>query len=198
MPSGAVANLGVEMDDIWELRRENERLRQYVDELEGKIAFLGQHAKLAKGMVGEKLISKLVDGELTVHTASSDVNLPDGTLIEVKHSKFGASTKGYESGRRWQWQKIFGETGAKTYDYLMLVGDADPAFADKYRDPVSPFVIFCVPFSEVSQLCIKGTKGARGMQLLTNPDRARGTSSALFRDYQVTTAELATRFGRLG
>lgn len=186
------------MNEVERLRAENGVLRECVDQLERQIAFLGQNRTLAKGLSGERLISSLIGGKLTVHTDSADIDLPDGKRVEVKYSGFAPSSKGYAGGRRWQWQKILGELNRKSYDYLLLVGDADSAFASSYKEPSSPYVLFCVARHDVEALTIAGTPpGARAIQLLTNPLKARGRSAELYAAYEITTAELTNRLGSI-
>jgi hypothetical protein len=184
-------------DECAAVSLDNLALHERVRELENQLNFLTRHQTLARGLAGERLIAEAVSGLLTSHTASVDVELPDGQTIEVKQAKISSGNRRNNSGRRWQWQKVFGQTNQKQFDWLLLVGDADPLFASHYRDPTAPFVLFCVPFDRVQPLTTAGTNGARGINISTNPNHARGTSAALYTDYQVTMAEVEERFGTM-
>lgn len=180
------------------LANENAFLKKRIEELEAKLSFLTKHKTLARGLAGERLISDAITGALTGHTASFDVSGPQGERIEVKSAKLTNAGAGAASEfRRWMWQKVFGETNQKTYDYLLLVGEAHSACASAYRDPDSPYVLFCIPHARVGQLTTAGTRGALGIQLNCNPATARGRSRSLFNEFQITLAELQERFGSI-
>lgn len=197
MVAGVKADSSRAVDHRVSLEAENQHLRQRITMLEKQLEFLGQHATLARGIAGEKLVSRLTGGTMTAHTAPSDVRLPNGQEIEIKFAKVSRSSKGYEGARRWQWQKIFGERNAKVFDYLFLIGESDPVHARDYRDDGSPYVIFVVPFIDVAPLTTAGTRGARGILLSTNPHRTRGTSAGLYARFQRTIVEIEAQFGLL-
>ena len=171
-----------------DLISENAALRERVAYLEAQLRFLSQHERLAAGIRGEEIIARIVAGELTGHTTGHDIDAA-GVKIEVKYanlSPVGPTTK------RWQWQKIFGQTGAKEYDFLLLVGQADRRFTASYRDPSSPYVLFLLPYGEVMPLTVKGNP--RGIIVNSNPLSARGIAAELFRRYQTTIEGLEARF----
>lgn len=94
---------------------------------------------------------------------------------------------------RWTWANVLGADGAKVFDNLILVGVSDPRFQHLYRDPLSPYVFFDVPRSEVPG-CINC--GKSGIQISnTNPQKT-GTPIArgLFDRFQVTPAELTAKY----
>lgn len=179
------------------LAAENASLIRRIGELENQISFVSQNKTLARGMAGERLVSNLIGGSLTLHTAKSDIVLTNGTLVEVKYATISRSSAGYEGGRRWQWQKVFGEKNAKVYDFLVLVGEADPAHCGEYVDPSSPYVIFLIPYIDVEQFTSSGTNGARGILLSTNPRNIRGRAAGLYSSFAVTSEQLALRVGAL-
>lgn len=173
-------------DEVLRLNEENKRLKD-------QVSFLVGHQTLAEGMRGERLISGLLDGSLTTHTESFDVELHNGVHLEVKTSKLNAPTKGLPT-RRWAWGKIFGDHNAKKFDFLILVGESDNRYSAYYADPKSPYVFFVVPYDCVKNLTMKNSK-VRGIQLTTNPKRATSAASPLFTDYQVSVQQLKDRFG---
>lgn len=179
-----------------ELQIENQQLHARIRDLEDKLRWLLTHATLARGLAGESLISSTIDGKLTLHTAAFDILGRRGEHIEVKSAKLtnagaGSATK----YARWMWQKIFGETNKKNFDYLLLIGEANAEWRHHYRDTKSPFVLFCLPFSDIQQFVTAGTRGAVGIQLNSNPISARGKAADLYLRYQMTSAELEQRFG---
>ena len=181
---------------IYDLLQENADLRLRIAGLQAQLRFLGQYKSLAAGIRGELLISNAVDGVLTVHTAPTDVLAPDGTRIEVKYAKKTSPDGGKDNTHlRWQWQKVFGETGMKKYDYLILIGEIDGRYNARYLDTESPFVMFCLSPSDVRSVMTKGTRGANGINLSCNPANQRSLASRLFRDCQITSSELTARFG---
>jgi hypothetical protein len=185
-------------DELYRLRAENRDLKERVRALEEQLVYLRTHGTLARGLSGEQLVSSSIGGTLTVHTASFDVATRDGKSIEVKSGKLTNAGAGDQSSfRRWTWQKVFGETNQKQYDYLLLVGEANSVHRHCYRDPSSPFVLFCIPYDRVSEFTTAGTRGALGIQLNSNPLKARGRAKLLFDEFQVTLHEFKSQFGAL-
>lgn len=185
------------------LLNENRQLRDSVASLSAeivtlkqKIDFLTGHATLLAGIKGETLISGILKGKMTALTASEDVILKDGKLVEVKYSRLNNPHRAATT-KRWSWSRLFGNGGQKRYDYVVLVGEKDERWSDQYRDPLSPFVIFSVPFESVLDLTVSTDAGRfRAIQLTTNPTKARNSNaSALFRDFERTRKELARELG---
>ena len=65
-----------------QLRLENECLRTEVARLTEMLALLDTHKTLAMGMQGESLVASWLNGVVTTHNASYDIELA-GTLIRV-------------------------------------------------------------------------------------------------------------------
>ncbi len=172
---------------------ENHALRQQVAHLKAELAILKQHPTLAAGIRGEQLFADALNGKLSVANAGHDIRLPGGSILEVKTSALNRPVL-KTSSRRWAWAKVMGSSGKKLYDYLLLIGEADDRFRAAYKDPVSPYVFFLVPFNEVATLGNE-TKGTVGIQLVSNPAKARGVSAPLFQRYEMTLQELQTHFG---
>ena len=184
-----------------QLRSENEYLRAEVALLTEKLALLYTHKSLAMGMQGESLVASWLNGVVTTHNASYDIELA-GRLIrlEVKYSGLNVAVRDRQvAGRetkRWTWSKPFGESGKKVYDRLILMGDKDPRHIASYKDGTCPYVFFDVPFEEIMPLTIKGKSvRQRLIQLTTNPKKAKSKGSCLFQDYQITLSELSKRYG---
>lgn len=173
--------------EVFSLREENSLLRK-------KVEILEKHPTLAKGIAGETLIAKLLGGALTKNNANHDVDLQrNGVKIEVKYSNLNLAVD-YSTTQRWAWSKIFGESGKKEYDRLLLIGDTDPRWREQYLDRDSPYVIFDIPLNEAMPLTTQ-TGRYRSIQLSTNPRKARSTSASMFTHYQVTLAHLSEKYG---
>jgi hypothetical protein len=72
-----------------------------------------------------------------------------GYKIEVKLSKLNVPSKAAPSTKRWTWAKPLGWLDkAKTYDYLILLGEKDVRYEEQYLDD-SPYIAFLVPFKNV-------------------------------------------------
>jgi hypothetical protein len=187
----------IKPNTVVDLEAENARLRARIASLEQQLEWLANHKTLAQGLSGEVLISNIIDGAPTVHTAPHDVTAIDGTKIEVKKSKLtNPNPRKNTTSRRWIWNKIFGETGKKDFDFLILIGEAHPHHIDLYRTR-DPFVMFCVPYDEIFALTTNGPRGARCITLAANPSRVSGVSAILYTHYQVSVDEIEQRFGRL-
>jgi hypothetical protein len=183
------------------LQAELTLLQAEVKILTGRLAVLDTHKTLAKGMRGEALVAGWISGSVTSNNASHDMVTAAGLVtLEIKYSGLNIAVKsktvGHLGTRRWAWSKPLGESGKKTYDRLILVGDKDPRYLDQYRDADCPYVLFDVPFSEILNLTIQTNGGRyRSIQLTTNPVTARSAASLLFGTYQVSLDELTERYG---
>ena len=173
--------------EVLSLREENTLLRK-------KVEILEKHPTLAKGIAGETLVAKLLGGALTKKNATHDVSLErNGIKIEVKYSNLNLAVD-YSTTHRWAWSKIFGESGKKEYDRLLLIGDTDPRWREQYLDRESPYVIFDIPLNEAMPLTTQ-TGRYRSIQLSTNPRKARSAAASMFTRYQVTLAHLSEKYG---
>jgi hypothetical protein len=186
-------------DEVERLRAENAALSSRVVALESQLSFLSQHRTLAAGLAGEQLISGFIGGSRTVHTASVDIIMDDGRKIEVKFAKLSyPAPRSPSNPSRWQWGKIFGEKNKKDFDYIILVGDADPRFATEYKDPAAPFVIFFLNYEQAMEMVTAHTAGAKGILLGTNPLATAQKARRFFDVFQVTAEELGQLIGPLG
>ena len=170
-------------------------LRERVLELEAKVKFLESHPTIRAGLQGENVVAAIINGSRTSGNAAFDVTSPGGLRIEVKKSRLGAPNSRART-LRWQWGRILGVSGKKSYDFLVLVGDKDGRYLALYRDQSGPYVFFCVPFLELEPLMTNGDmSNTRSIALTSNPRAAnRSAARRLFSEYQTTAEELAERF----
>lgn len=176
--------------ELTRLTAENAMLRERVTLLEDQVNFLGQHRTLSSGIAGERLVAQLSRGALTPHTSGHDVEV-GLERVEVKFANLSRPVENAPT-KRWQWQKIYGQTNNKNYTHLLLIGEADSRFRNYYSDPLPPFVLFLLPFDEARPLCVKGNP--LGILLNSNPSSARGSSKKLFTHFQVTAQQIESRY----
>lgn len=170
--------------ELQTLLEENRLLREQLD-------FLTGAPDIRAGIKGETLISQAVGGIVTIHSEAHDVTAASGTRIEIKYSRLNRPSL-RSASMRWSWNYPLGLKQKKTYDRLVLVGDADGRYREHYVDPASPFVIFDVPMVAVRSLI----QADNHLSITTNPLRGgNGTRRTLFEDYQVSLGELTTRYG---
>jgi hypothetical protein len=137
------------------------------------------------------LISGILNGKLTVHTAPHDIDLKDGRKIEVKFSNLNRPNKNSES-TRWSWNYPTGLRRGKAYDALLLIGVADPRFHELYLDAECPYVIFDIPMKAVKRFNQRGNH----ISITTDPSRGGdGTRVALFAEFQTTMELLKRKYG---
>lgn len=184
------------LSELASLRAVNQRLREENQRLNKELRWHRSHPTLARGIRGETLVASWVAGLRTSGNAAFDVDA-GGCRLEVKLSALGVAVRARASSPelrtlRWTWGKVFGESGRKKYDRLVLIGDADNRHMAQYRDPGSLFVVFEVPFEDVRSVAISSGKI---IQLTTNPASARSRASTLFGRYQLSEDELERRYG---
>lgn len=173
-----------------QLENELQVSRTQLERLEEQLLWFKTHQTLARGVSGEKLTAHAAIASLTKHTDSVDLILSNGRTVEVKATGITRQHGENSTSGRWQWEKIFGQTNAKSYDFLILVAEADAQYAHAYLDPVSTQVLFVVPKSAVMALTVNGAGGARRIAITTNPKRARGSAAALFTEFQVRASDV--------
>jgi hypothetical protein len=168
-------------------REEYDSLLAKISRLETQLRFLGQHKTLALGMAGEQLIARLSGGITTAHTSRHDIEMLAGQKIEVKTSKISVPmVKKPNSGKRWQWHKIYGQDGQKIYDWLVLVGQADPRYKEFYLDRHSEYVMFLIPYDQLKNYITSGNM----IVLSSNPITASGRSAGMFSEHQILADDL--------
>jgi hypothetical protein len=175
---------------LLQLRRENDALRR-------EISFLRAHPKLARGLRGEKLILSIVSGVSSSRGSDYDVITKDDQVrLEIKYSSL-LPMRGKDTCR-WAWTKIFGESGTKRFNRLILVGEADDRFRSQYKDPSAPYIFFDVPPLAAARLTNGRKPGRKSViHLTTNPAVIRSErASELFYRHQATVRDLELRYLR--
>ena len=170
---------------VAELERENEILR-------AKVTFFERAPWMRDGIRGEQVVAELIGGTTTAVNERFDVRTRSNRVrLEVKYSNLNLAVAGRPT-KRWTWAHVVGFDGGKSYDSLILVGDADVRFQHLYRDPASPFVFFDVPFAALSAVMVGRQQN---VQITTNPRKASTDSArALFGLFQITRDELIAKY----
>jgi hypothetical protein len=177
---------------------ENADLRARIAQLENEVRFLREHFTLAQGMKGETLVARLTAGVLAENYAQEfDLRIGDKVTVEVKFSKLNIPSPG-STTRRWNWNKPLGwKDKGQEYDFLILVGERDPRFADQYPNDGSPYVFFLLPKSHVSRIMTKGETIGANVQIITNLMNAKSPASIALKEHivpvSVISALLATK-----
>jgi hypothetical protein len=182
--------------------RTKSELRERIAKLESETVILRAEIRLLRKKLGpsawridankaEEFVHELVDGERTYGSSIYDLETSNGTKIEIKYSNLNKAMPN-SAMRRWVWAHVLGRDNAKVFDRLILLAPHDPQFRNKMKDPDSRWVIFDVPYAEVASLMEKDGMIWTG----THPTKftRRATHRRLMCDYQITRAELATRY----
>lgn len=154
------------MYDLNELQQENDSLRRENDDLRNRIKALEEHSPTDLGLIGEKFVEKVLSGERTASTKPYDIILKNGTRIEVKYASLSAPGR-KSNTRRWVWRHVFGESGKKEYDFLILLGEPDARHKHSYKEQNESYVIFCIGF-EIVKNFVSNAKD-KTIFLTTNP-----------------------------
>jgi hypothetical protein len=181
--------------EIYWLRREVANLRQENQALREKLDALPELSSSDQGLTAERFVAGILRGGLTEKTNEIDIRLEDRTRIEVKYANLNSPVK-QSSTKRWVWRHVFGESGRKRYDFLILLGERDDRYSKYYKEKISDYVIFCIPFERINEFATKSKEGQ--IFLTTNPHIVRKNRSRtirLFTDFQVDSMDLAAKFG---
>ena len=146
-----------------------------------------------KGSEIEDFIATIVGGKRTINGFAYDVDSANGSRLEVKYARFSSWKGKYENTRNWTWDSPLGEKGEKFYDRLILVGEPYDEWRSRYKDPSARFVLFDIPFGEVSALMT-----SEAITLNANPSQGRQSIlkvQAMWKIYQVTELELKSCYG---
>lgn len=161
-----------------------------------------------KGVFLEKWIAELLKGatrcdiddvQTTRHNHRVDVVLTrkkdrETLTLEVKFSKLGPQSH-CPSSRRWTWGPFRGADGKKSYDRLILVGEPDLRYKERYKDQSvhAQYVLFDIPAKRASEISYSGG----GRHLNSNPDgvqKWKHICHELYNQWQVSEADLLKRF----
>jgi hypothetical protein len=162
-----------------------------IEHLKQQVLFLTRHTTIAQGIKGETISASITNAIRQNYGSAFDLLAKNNIRIEVKFSKI--SQRSYlHHQKRWAWGKIFGQSGQKDFDFILLVGEKDMRFADVYRDSEGVFVIFCIPKIDITEKHIYASKGTAFIQLNTNP--SDGKYRQYFRKYEMTVSEIERLF----
>lgn len=164
--------------------RKNEILTLENNELKNRINSFHINPQIAKEVKRTNFIDDIFNGKIIKHSDSSPFQINNSTtavliyakLIEVKYPT-----------KRWTWARPLGNSGDKIFDRLILIGEKDPRYMNRYKDSRSQYIIFDIPFNDVKHL----TVGNKHIELTTNPDTVKNiTKLQLYNEYQVTVDDL--------
>lgn len=167
------------------------QLQAELDALRKTIYFHRTHRTLSLGLSGETLVTNITSGQQTIHTCAHDIELKNGQKIEVKTANLSVPNKSSPGGKRWQWEKILGQSGNKYFDYLILLGEVDTRYSDDYQFSPWGYVVFLVPFESIGILTTNGVGGGKAIRLGSNPKRATGKGSVLYEKFQIDVNQIS-------
>lgn len=185
-------------DELRELRRRVHGLEHRVHQLERENAQF--HTKRPadsthhKSEKGERIVAELIGGKMV--NDSFDVLTPSGHRLEVRYAGLSTAVWG-KATKRWTWNFILGAYKEKDFDRVILVGEVDPRYRCKYRDPTFPYIFFDVPKSRLAEVM----GASPHIYLSTNPKKVYGFKSygfsadPLYNSFQTTAAELKAKYG---
>jgi hypothetical protein len=175
--------------------KELEALQTRIDQLEAKCQTLElklreatSHKTVFAGVKGELLIAGLSGGVVVSGNRAFDV-VAGTTKFEVKYAALSKPIRNSEF-TRWQWAKLLGEKNSKTYDYLVLIGEKDARYNEKYKFVEEEFCYFMVPIKDVPLICGKGTRGSMNLLLSANPDTKSESKQEIWQRYVVLGAAI--------
>jgi antitoxin HigA-1 len=171
--------------DLASARNEIDRLNERILNLESKNVILeNENRNLrrrdshAQGLRGAVFVAELTGGVLTRYKDGWDVRMANGTLIEVKFSRIHPQ-------RRWTWDSLLGRNYTKIFDFLVLVGDKDERYDNRYPKDLG-YVCFLTPRSEVNNI---KNSWSNCQSLITNPEKARAPHLRKLWEYLVRSPE---------
>ena len=167
------------------LERENASLR-------AKVTFFDRSPWMREGIRGEQVIAQIIGGTTTVVNERFDVLTASGQVrLEVKYSNLNTAVVN-EATKRWQWVRILGFDQRKSFDSLILIGEVDTRFQHLYRDPVSPYIIFEIPFARLAEVL---RHSQQMIQISSNPRKARTpVARLLYSEFQTTRHALSNKY----
>jgi hypothetical protein len=162
-------------------------LRRRVIELCTKfVREFGQPQSKAAWIEAEKLAGEIMNGCAMPSSHPYDYKVSvSGKChrIEVKYSTCSKEAK-------WSFNKIFGESGQRDFDILLMIGLADKRFVKLYHPDaeLTGLVFFAIPISKVSQYCNQSGR-SQIIDMPTYPGNRRRKAAPLYR-YQIGAVEL--------
>jgi hypothetical protein len=149
---------------------EIKKLRRRIDRLNREIAV--------------RILGDLTGG--TVTEVNERYIVRKGVRLIVQYSGLNLPVPGRKT-KRWSWN-----VGRRRFDNLVLAGEVDTRYQDRYKEPASPYVFFDIPRAHLSKVM----QPSRHMiQISTNPKNAKANAARLLYDkFQVTPVELESRY----
>jgi len=160
------------------------KLKKRILDLENENEVLRKRLDGARGVLGEKFVAELTGGVLTRYKTGHDIEMQNGTHLEVKTSK--PYTERGSTTTRWAWSNILGLNATKKFHYLVLLGEKDLRYKNCYP-PDLEYVCFLVPRSDVNDK-IKNS-WATSIALNTNLPTAKAKNLVALKGYLVHSRE---------
>jgi len=174
-----------------DLEKENELLKNKIEQLKEKNRSLSKGHWRTNGNIGEEHIATLLDGAITPSNCRYDVLLLNGLKLEVKYASLSRPNIKKAQTKAWKWSEFKGLDGKKEYDSLILVGEIDKKYKNLHADPDEDYIYFDIPFGDVDKLIDK----SRMVTLTTNPETVRSkVNIRLFNEYQKTKKQLREKY----
>jgi len=167
--------------ELTRCRRDNEALKKRLN--------ISEHSA---GIAAENYICDAVRGKRSEgKTEPFDVRTASKHRLEIKFAHLNTPDPGANT-LRWTWRNALGNSRAKRYDRLILVGELDPRYMGDYEDPTPQYVIFDVPFASVGFLM----RQSATINLTTNPNGQKGEVGKRLLSCQTSFRELRQRYGK--
>jgi len=163
-----------------------EVLEKEIGLLKRKLKHFTTTSKSAKGRRAELwILSQIRGGALTENGAASDICLRNGKKIEVKYSSLTTPVK-HSKTRRWNWDRVLGNSRKKDWNYLILVGEKDDIHY-RYEEDNSPFVYFLFNKRTIKSVITPGNPSGH-IALTLNPKSSERSKRIL--KYRMTAKEI--------
>jgi hypothetical protein len=171
------------------LKLENQVLLKSLKQVSAERDKLRALQPFKSGLNGEKYIAEILQAKVTITNSRHDVETRSGLRLEVKLSHVNTPVQGKRT-RRWAWSGILGNDGHKIYDRLILLGVIDDRHISDYESGSDKFIIFDIPYADVSRLLKKPSY----LSITTRPHTIQSKVAKAIFQYQIGESELLKRY----
>ncbi|MBI5747689.1 MAG: hypothetical protein HZA00_01090 [Nitrospinae bacterium] len=142
------------------------------------------------GLKAESLIVKIVKGEKSGGNKPHDIDLKDGTKVEVKFANLHTPNP-VSPTKRWLWHRVYGNKKMKDYRYLVLIGEKDTRY-QPIDDDNSRFVFFLLDSYQIANVTTNDPRGT--IYLTTNPRKTQNRRGEILWSYRKKLQEIKKFF----